>query len=116
MNLRFESPRSSDLSGLPIYVDTSGDPGVTSVTAWANDQSEVRMTWDEVAQSVTVTSEAGGRQALRIDREGVSRVSVTEPSAGIVEFRVWSGSGDVSGVLSIQVGEHLTLQDTLLRA
>ena len=49
MSAILEVPHLSDLDGLSLTAVPGDEPGVVSVTAWANDGSIVTMTWDEIA-------------------------------------------------------------------
>ena len=114
MSAQLEVPRPSDLDGLSVEVVLSDEPGVASVTAWANDGAVVVLTWDEVAGSVLVTWTQDNEERVRIERETASKVSVRE-DRGQVEFWVWTDAGDLGGQFVVRMGEHVGLSEVLLR-
>ncbi len=109
-----EVPRLSDLEGLPVEVVSSDEPGVVSLTSWANDGSIVTLTWDETAGSVHVRWTEADEERLVLERETVSKVSVREDH-GRIEFWIWSDAGGVVGQLLVRVGDHVGVSDALLR-
>ena len=109
-----EAPRISDLDGLPVEVVAADEPGVVSVTTWANDGSVVTLTWDEMAGSVHLRWTDADEERLVVERESASRVSVRE-NHGQIEFWVWSDAGGLGGQLVVRVAEHVCVSDALLR-
>jgi hypothetical protein len=114
MSAQLEVPQPSDLDDLSIEVIQSDEPGVVSLTAWANDGAVVTLTWDEIAGSVLVTWMEANEERVRIEREMASKVSVRE-DRGQVEFWVWTDVGGLGGQLVVRVGEQVGLSDVLLR-
>ncbi|MFJ4026721.1 hypothetical protein ACIPWF_06165 [Paenarthrobacter sp. NPDC089989] len=114
MSAQLEVPRLEDLSDVGIGVEPSDQPGVVSLIAWANDGSTVTLTWDEIAGSASIRWLYGDEVRLVLERETASKISVRN-EVGRLEFRVWSRSEGLSGLLTVQVGEHVAVHDTLLR-
>lgn len=114
MSALMEVPQLSDLDGLPVEVVSSEEPGVVSVTSWANDGSVVTVTWDEIAGSVQVRWTEADEERLVVEREMVSKVSVREDH-GRIEFWIWSDAGVLGGELVVRVGDHVGVSDVLLR-
>lgn len=114
MGALMEVPQLADLDGLPVEVVRAEEPGVVSVTGWANDGSVVTLTWDETAGSVHVRWTEAGEERLLFEREMASRVSVRE-NHGQIEFWVWSDAGGLGGRLVVRVGDHVGVSDALLR-
>jgi hypothetical protein len=114
MSALLEVPQLSDLDGLPVEVVTSDEPGVVSVTSWANDGSVVTFTWDEIAGSVHVRWTEADEERLLVERESASKVSVRE-NRGQIEFWVWSDAGGLGGQLVVRVGDHVGVSDVVLR-
>jgi hypothetical protein len=110
---QLEVPRVEDLADLPVEVRRADAPGVTTVTALANDGDTVAVTWDEIACSVSVRwREEVDR--LVLERETASKVSVRE-GQGQIEFWIWSDSDGLTGELVVRVGAQVTVSDKLLR-
>ena len=82
--------------------------------AWANDGSAVELAWDEIAGSASIRWVNGDELRLALERETASKISVREES-GRIEFRVCSRCEGLGGLLTVQVGEHVAVHDTLLR-
>lgn len=114
MSALMEVPRLSDLDGLPVEIVSSEEPGVVSVTSWANDGSVVTLTWDETAGSVHVRWAEADEERLVLEREMASKVSVRE-DRGRIEFWIWSDAGGLGGQLVVRVGDHVGVSDALLR-
>ncbi|MET4622969.1 hypothetical protein ABIE18_004449 [Arthrobacter sp. 2762] len=114
MSAQLEVPQLEDLNDLGIVIEPSSQPWVVSVMAWANDGSAVELTWDEIAGSASIRWVNGDELRLALERETASKISVREES-GRIEFRVWSRCEGLGGLLTVQVGEHVTVHDTLLR-
>ncbi len=114
MNARFEVPQLDDLVGVGIAIEPSQQPGVVTLVASANDGDTVALTWDEIAGSVTCRWLDREEECLVLYRETASKVSVRDDH-GSVQFRVWSRFEGLDGTLVVQVGEHVSLHDTLLR-
>lgn len=110
-----EVPDVSLLGNSSIEVRSSGDPGVTHITSWANDGSVVVLSWDELACSAHVLCTVDGAERVSIERESASRISVDEDQ-GVVKFSVWCGVEGLVGRLVITVGESVTISDVLLSA
>jgi hypothetical protein len=114
MSARLEVPRLDDLSDLDIVIEQPGQPGVVSLTSWANDGSSVILTWDEIAGSVSVRWSDGDSERLLLERESVSKISVRDEH-GSIKFRVWSYWEGLGGELIVGIGEHILVRDKLLR-
>lgn len=114
MSAPMDVPRLADLHGLPIEVVPSDEPGIVSVTSWANDGSVVTLTWDEAAGSVQVRWTEADEVRLLVERETVSKVTVRE-DRGQIEFWVWSDAGGLGGQLVVRVGDRVGVSDALLR-
>lgn len=114
MSALLEVPRLSDLDELPVDVVPAEEPGVVSVTSWANDGSVVTLTWDETAGSVQVRWAEAEEERLLVVRETASKVSVRE-NHGQIEFWVWSDSEGLGGQLVVRVGDRVRVSDALLR-
>ncbi|MFT4296058.1 MAG: hypothetical protein QM582_11670 [Micropruina sp.] len=114
MSELMEVPRLSELDGLPVDVVPGDEPGVVSVTSWADDGSVVTLTWDETAGSVHVRWLEAEEERLLVERETASKISVRE-NHGQIEFWVWSDAGGLGGQLVIRVGDHVSVSDALLR-
>ena len=114
MSAQLEVPRLEDLDDLGIVIEPSSQPWVVSVIAWANEGSTVKLTWDEIAGSASVRWRDGDDVRLSLERETASKISVRDEH-GRIEFRVWSRCEGLDGLLTVQVGEHVTVHDTLLR-
>lgn len=114
MSARLEVPDLDDLRGLGIAIEPAEQDGVVSLIARANDGSSVKVTWDEIAGSISVRWLEGDDERLVLERETVSRISV-RAEAGSVHFRVWSRSEGLRGELAISVGELVSVNDVLLR-
>lgn len=110
-----EVPDLADLDGLAVHVEPASEPGVVSVTASADDGTEVTLVWDEIAASVGVRWELDGDVRGTLSRELLRKVSVREEH-GTVELRIWSGPEDFRGELLVTVGEHVVVTDSYLRA
>jgi hypothetical protein len=110
-----EVPRPDDLEGLPVDVALGDEPGVCSVTTWADDGDDVTVTWDQLAGSVQVRWRSRDVDRLTLTREAASKVSVRY-EGGQVEFHVWLRSDGLSGELVVIAGALVTVADTLLRA
>jgi len=114
MAVRPEVPRIEDLSDLGVVVELSEQPGVVSVTSWAGDGSSVTLTWDEIAGSACVRWVDDGEERLVLERETLSKVSVSEEH-GRVHYRVWCRSEGLGGDLFVRIGEQVFVRDSLLR-
>ncbi|WP_405062215.1 hypothetical protein OG474_11390 [Kribbella sp. NBC_01505] len=114
MGALFKVPRLVDLDGLSVEVTTTDEPGVVSVTAWANDGAVVTVIWDEIAASVHVRWVEDGVERWRLDRELATKVSVRE-ERGRVEFWIWSGMDGFRGQLVVSVAERVTVTDVFLQ-
>lgn len=114
MSAQLEVPRLGDLSGLGIAVEPSDQSGVVSLVARANDGCTVTLTWDEIAGSVSIRWLDGAVVRLAVERETPVKISVRD-ERGVIEFRVWSRWEGLGGELVVQVGEHVSVRDTLLR-
>lgn len=114
MSAPMDVPRLADLHGLPIDVVPSEEPGVVSVTSWANDGSVVTLTWDETAASVHVRWMEVDEVRLVVEREMVSKVSIRH-DRGEIEFWVWLDAGGLGGQLVVRVGDRVGVVDALLR-
>lgn len=114
MSALMEVPRLSDLDGLPVETVPAEEPGVVSVTSWANDGSVVTLTWDESGGSVQVRWTQTEEVRLLVEREAVSKISVREKRGGI-EFWVWVDGEGIGGQLVVRVGDHVDVSDALLR-
>lgn len=115
MSAQLEVPRLDDLSDLDVAIELSEEPGVVSLTAWADDGSRVTLTWDEIAGSTSIRWSDGDRERLVLERETASKVSVRKDGGG-VQFRIWSTCLGLSGELVVRVGERVSVRDVLLRA
>lgn len=107
-----ESPYLTDLYSV-VETPDPNEPGVTSLTAWAVDGSSVVLTWDEVANSAQILWIQGDEARVTIAREAVSKISVHEQD-GRVEMRIWAGTDDWGGPLTVSVAERITISDALL--
>lgn len=114
MSAILEVPHLSDLDGLSLTAVPGDEPGVVSVTAWANDGSIVTMTWDEIAGSVHVRWVEAEGDRLVITRETASKVSVRD-ERGQIEFWIWTESPEVGGQLVVRVGDRVRVSDAILR-
>lgn len=114
MSAQLEVPRLEDLNDLGIVIEPSSQSWVVSVIARANDGSTVKVTWDEIAESASVRWLNGDEVRLALERETASKISVRDEHGGMV-FRVWTRCEGLDGLLTVQVGEHVTVHDTLLR-
>ncbi len=95
-------------------IQPSDEPGVVSLTAWANDGNSVTLTWDEVAGSASIRWLDGDKERLVLEREAASKISVRDAD-GSVQFCVWSRSEGMVGELVVGVGEQVSVRDALLR-
>ncbi len=109
-----EAPRPDELLDLGIMIQPSDEPGVVSLTAWANDGNSVTLTWDEVAGSASIRWLDGDKERLVLEREAASKISVRDAD-GSVQFCVWSRSEGMVGELVVGVGEQVSVRDALLR-
>ncbi|AMB42059.1 hypothetical protein IG195_08815 [Arthrobacter sp. TES] len=114
MSAPLEVPRLEDLSDVGVGIETSDQPWVVDLLAWANDGSTVTLTLDEIAGSASIRWIHGDEVRLVLERETV-KVSV-RGERGVIEFHVWSRWGGMAGELIVRVGEHASVHDTLLRA
>lgn len=114
MSVFLEVPDLDDLSDLGIVIEPSESCGVVSLTAWASDGSSVTLTWDEIAGSASVRWVDGDDERLVIEQETASKISVRNEQ-GCVQFRIWSSSEGLRGVLLVQVGQHVSVRGALLR-
>ncbi|WP_369372661.1 hypothetical protein AB1046_04275 [Promicromonospora sp. Populi] len=109
-----EVPRRDDLAGFPVEVVPGDEPGVCSVTAWAGDGDEATVTWDERAASVQVRWQSDKIVRLETTREALSKVSVRDIGES-VEFHVWLRTDGLGGELVVEIGQNVSVRDTLLR-
>ncbi len=114
MSAQLEVPRLEDLSDVGVVIETSDQPWVVSLVAWANDGSTVTLTWDEIAGSASIRWLYGDEVRLVLERETPVKVSVRD-ERGVIEFHVWSCWEGMAGELIVRVGEHVSVHDTLLR-
>lgn len=114
MSAQLEVPRLDDLGELGLAIEPSEQPGVVSLTAWADDGSSVTLTWDEIAGSASIRWLDGDDERLVLERETASKISVREEGGG-VHLRVWSRSEGLHGELVVRVGEGVSVRDVLLR-
>lgn len=106
-------PNLSDIETLGLEVMQLDDTGVVSVSLSATDGATVTLTWDEIACSVAIRWMDNDVERLRIEREAVSKVAVSE-DGGIVKFQAWMSHGNIKGRLVVRVGQQVSVDDTIL--
>lgn len=114
MSAQLEVPRREDLSDIGVGVETSDQPWVVSLVAWANGGNTVTLTWDETAGSASIRWLNGDEERLVLEREAPVKISVRD-KRGVIEFHVWSRWEGMAGELIVRVGQHVSVHDTLLR-
>lgn len=115
MDPRIEVPNADELIDLPVEITQGDERWIWSVTARAADGDAVTLTWDEIAEAVSVLWAKPGGERLAIAREAIIKVDVCAVDAG-VEFRVWLQSGELQSYLTVNIGSSVRVSDTLLRA
>lgn len=114
MSRRLEVPLDEDLAELPLEVLSGESLGVSTVLAVAGDGSELSVTWDEIACSVTVRWRSEGTDRLVMTRETATQVTIRD-ERDHTDFRIRSESDELTGELVIGVGSVVTVSDALLR-
>lgn len=114
MDYAFESPLVEDLIEIGLRVHLSDDNSSVSVTAWSRGGHAVTVAWDEVACSARVACSVEGRLVVTIERESVTKVSVSRIGTSI-NLRIRSSFGPMDGDLVVTVGEEIAVNDQILR-
>ena len=115
---RLQVPDLSDLEDLGIDVERGEEPWQVYLKVQAKDGSRVELSWDELTASVSVSLHEGEREILSIYREEIRSMPVNR-NRGCLYFSVETYSerrkdAALAGTLLIEVGERVSVSDTLL--
>lgn len=117
MNEPMQAPDESELLrlGLEPQSPDVDEPWVQRVRTLAEDGDALEVTWDTVAGSIVARCTDGQGDRWQLNRELVSRRAV-ESDGPLLRFTVVMTAAELVGTLTIEVGPHVELRDSILNS
>lgn len=110
----FEVTPFEELVGMGLLAARLDEPWVGSVQAFSHSGTAVTVSWNELEHSVSVRALDEDVEWLVIDREGASKLAISEQE-GVTTVDVWSMTDEFSSHLRVLIGDRVTVSDSVLR-
>ena len=114
MKAQLELPDRDELEWEGLSVEFDDEPWNGSITVEARDGSSVTLGWDQFAGYAHVSWRDGDVVRLVLERYTAVLISV-RLERGRTRFRVLSAKQDVEGELVVEIGETVSVRDSIVQ-
>jgi len=114
MRAQLELPDRDELEWVGLSVEFDDEPWIGSITVESRDGSSVTLGWDQFAGYAHVSWRDGDAVRLVLERYTTVLISV-RLERGRTRFRVLSAEQDVEGELVVEIGETVSVRDSIVQ-